>query len=65
MLSFIQSLLWFCNSIIRWNQPSQELNNMFQTLLLGFKQHDEAGWAAQVAAFPPAIQERLAARYGV
>ena len=38
---------------------------MFQTLLHGFKQHDEAGWAAQVSAFPPAIQERLAARYGV
>ena len=60
-----QSLLWFCNSIIRWNQPSPELNNMFQTLLQGFKQHDEAGWAAQVATFPPIIQERLAARYGV
>ncbi|KAJ3789648.1 armadillo-type protein [Lentinula aff. detonsa] len=60
-----KSLLWFCNSIVRWNQPSPELNNMFQTLLQGFKQHDEAGWAAQVAAFPPVIQERLATRYGV
>lgn len=60
-----QSLLWFCNSIVRWNQPSPELNNMFTTLLQGFKQHDEAGWAAQVAAFPPVIQERLATRYGV
>ncbi|KAH9485663.1 Transportin-1 [Psilocybe cubensis] len=60
-----KSLLWFCNSIIRWNQPSPELNNMFQTLLQGFKQHDEAGWAAQVSSFPPVIQERLAARYGV
>ncbi|KAK7036520.1 hypothetical protein VNI00_011717 [Paramarasmius palmivorus] len=60
-----KSLLWFCNSIVRWNQPSPELNNMFSTLLHGFKQHDEAGWAAQVSAFPPVIQERLAARYGV
>ncbi|KAE9387027.1 ARM repeat-containing protein [Gymnopus androsaceus JB14] len=60
-----KSLLWFCNSIVRWNQPSPELNNMFTTLLQGFKQHDEAGWAAQVASFPPVIQERLAARYGV
>ena len=38
---------------------------MFQQLLLAFKNHDAAGWAAQVAAFPPVIQERLAARYGV
>ncbi len=63
--SQIQSLLWFCNSIIRWNQPSPELNNMFTTLLQGFKQHDEAGWGAQMASFPPVIRERLAARYGV
>ncbi|KAF5375543.1 hypothetical protein D9615_009146 [Tricholomella constricta] len=60
-----KSLLWFCNSIVRWNQPSPELNGMFQQLLQGFKQHDAAGWAAQTATFPPAIQERLATRYGV
>ncbi|KII95563.1 hypothetical protein PLICRDRAFT_220764 [Plicaturopsis crispa FD-325 SS-3] len=60
-----KSLLWFCNAIVRWNQPSPELNAMFSQLLLGFKQHDEAGWAAQVASFPAAIQERLATRYGV
>ncbi|RDX49351.1 ARM repeat-containing protein [Lentinus brumalis] len=60
-----KSLLWFCNAIVRWNQPSPELNNMFQTLLNGFKQHDAAGWAAQVATFPPVIQERLATRYGL
>ncbi|KAI0669611.1 ARM repeat-containing protein [Trametes maxima] len=60
-----KSLLWFCNAIVRWNQPSAELNSMFQTLLNGFKQHDAVGWAAQVATFPPVIQERLATRYGV
>ncbi|KAJ8517524.1 hypothetical protein ONZ45_g5317 [Pleurotus djamor] len=60
-----KSLLWFCNAIVRWNQPSPELNHMFQQLLQGFKGHDTAGWQAQVAQFPPAIQERLAARYGV
>ncbi|KAF8340986.1 ARM repeat-containing protein [Amanita rubescens] len=60
-----KSLLWFCNSIVRWNQPSPELNEMFQALLQGFKQHDAAGWAAQVATFPREIQQRLAARYGV
>ncbi|KAH9944774.1 ARM repeat-containing protein [Amylocystis lapponica] len=60
-----KSLLWFCNAIVRWNQPSPELNSMFQQLLNGFKQHDAAGWAAQIATFPPVIQERLATRYGV
>ncbi|KAJ2982483.1 hypothetical protein NUW54_g10748 [Trametes sanguinea] len=61
----MKSLLWFCNAIVRWNQPSPELNSMFQTILHGFKQHDAVGWAAQVATFPPVIQERLATRYGV
>ncbi|KIL60471.1 hypothetical protein M378DRAFT_187779 [Amanita muscaria Koide BX008] len=60
-----KSLLWFCNSIVRWNHPSPELNEMFRALLQGFKQHDPTGWAAQIAAFPPVIQERLAVRYGV
>jgi transportin-1 len=50
---------------VRWNSPSTELNAMFQSLLSGFKAHDEAGWAAQVQSFPPVIQERLAQRYGV
>lgn len=62
---FLQSLLWFCNAIVRWNNPSPELNAMFQQLLTGFRNHDVAGWQAQVASFPQAIQDRLATRYGV
>lgn len=61
----MKSLLWFCNAIVRWNRPSNDLNTMFQQILAGFKQHDPAGWAQQIAGFPPAIQERLAQRYGV
>jgi transportin-1 len=60
-----QSLLWFCNAVVRWNTPSAELNNMFMTLLNGFKASDPAAWAASVSSFPPVIQERLATRYGV
>ena len=65
LTTILQSLLWFCNAIVRWNQPSPELNNMFQTLLQGFKQSNEAEWAAQICNFPPIIQQRLATRYGV
>ncbi|KAJ7447221.1 armadillo-type protein [Mycena latifolia] len=54
-----------CNAIVRWNQPSPELNEMFQTLLQGFKQHDPTAWTTQIALFPQPIQERLATRYGV
>ena len=58
----LQILLWFCNSLVRWNNPSLELNEMFRTILQGFKQHDEQGWAAEVSTFPPVIQEHLATR---
>jgi transportin-1 len=61
----LQSLLWFCNAIVKWSNPSPELNAMFQQLLTGFKQHDTAGWTAAVGSFPPVIQEKLRARYGV
>jgi transportin-1 len=61
----MQSILWFCNAIVRWTTPSAELNAMFQQLLAGFKQADPTGWQAQMATFPPAIQERLVARYNV
>lgn len=57
--------MWFCNAIVRWNNPSPELNAMFQQLLTGFRNHDVNGWQRQVTSFPPIIQERLAARYGV
>ncbi|ETW74770.1 hypothetical protein HETIRDRAFT_68096 [Heterobasidion irregulare TC 32-1] len=64
-MGIAKSLLWFCNAIVRWNAPSPELNAMFQDILVGFKNHDAAGWQASVSTFPPAIQERLAERYGV
>lgn len=60
-----KSLLWFCNSIVKWNTPSSELNAMFQQLLQSFKLHDPQGWNEQVASFPLMIQEKLAQRYGV
>ncbi|TFK64205.1 ARM repeat-containing protein [Pluteus cervinus] len=61
----LESLLWFCNSIARWEQPSPELNDMFRQLLQGFKARDAGGWAVQAASFPPLTRDRLATRYGV
>lgn len=60
-----KSLLWFCNAIVRWTQPSPELNDMFARILHGFKQQDAAGWAKETAAFPPVILQQLQQKYGV
>jgi len=60
-----KSLLWFCNAIVRWTQPSPELNDMFARILHGFKQQDAAGWAKETTAFPPVILQQLQQKYGV
>ncbi|KAF7424984.1 hypothetical protein PC9H_010295 [Pleurotus ostreatus] len=60
-----KSLLWFCDAIVRWTQLSAVLDHMFRRLLQGLKGNEVIEWAAQVPQFPPVIQERLAARYGV
>ena len=61
----MQSLLWFCNAIVRWTQPSPELHEMFAGILHGFKQQDATGWAKETAAFPPVILQQLQQKYGV
>jgi len=51
--------------VCKWQHPSRELDGMFRQILQAFKQQLGAGWEQQVAAFPPAIRQRLADRYQV
>lgn len=60
-----QSLLWFCNAIVRWQSPSPGLNHAFQEILRGLKEWDPVAWNSQVPTFPQGIQARLHERYGV
>jgi transportin-1 len=55
--------LWFCNAVVKWQTPSQELNELFRRILTGFKQLLGAQWDSQMAGMPPQIQERLRQRY--
>ncbi|KAB5593276.1 Importin subunit beta-2 [Ceratobasidium theobromae] len=52
-----KAFVFFCNAVVRWTAPSQELNELFS------KQMSGAQWDAQMAAFPEGIQERLKQRY--
>ncbi|ELU39142.1 transportin-PC [Rhizoctonia solani AG-1 IA] len=60
-----QAFVFFCNAVVRWTAPSQELNDLFSKILHGFKQMSGSQWEAQMAAFPEGIQERLRSRYQV
>ncbi|KAG8883613.1 hypothetical protein FRB97_006307 [Tulasnella sp. 331] len=57
--------LWFCNAIVKWKAPSAELRDMFSQILHGFKDMSGSGWDAQVASWPPSIQDALRTQYGV
>ncbi|KAG8926361.1 hypothetical protein FRC03_004321 [Tulasnella sp. 419] len=57
-----QHFLWFCNAVVKWNTPSDELREMFRKILTGFKQMSGAQWGTQI---PPLIQEGLRERYGI
>ncbi|KAG9119033.1 hypothetical protein FRC07_006164 [Ceratobasidium sp. 392] len=58
-----KAFVFFCNAVVRWTAPSQELNDLFSKILHGFKQMSGSQWDAQMAAFPEGIQERLRVRY--
>ncbi|KLO11081.1 ARM repeat-containing protein [Schizopora paradoxa] len=60
-----KSLLWFCNAIVRWTNPSAGLNHAFAEILRGLKDWDQQAWQQQVSTFPATIQARLHERYGV
>ncbi|WWD20076.1 hypothetical protein CI109_104550 [Kwoniella shandongensis] len=59
------SFVWFCNAVCKWQHPSGQLDQMFRTILQGFKNGLGANWDAQMSNFPPVIRQRLAERYGV
>ncbi|WVR08285.1 hypothetical protein IAU60_005332 [Kwoniella sp. DSM 27419] len=59
------SFVWFCNAVCKWQHPSGQLDQMFRTILQGFKSGLGANWDAQMSNFPPVIRQRLAERYGV
>ncbi|GAA5850600.1 hypothetical protein JCM9279_007555 [Rhodotorula babjevae] len=57
---------FFLNAVARWSRPSEQLNEMFKTILHAFKGMTEgAAWDAQLAHLPPVIVQRLRERYGV
>ncbi|MCO5585248.1 hypothetical protein L7F22_039181 [Adiantum nelumboides] len=60
-----KGFVYFCNAVVRWTTPSQQLNDMFAKILSGFREMSGAQWDVQKASFPPIIAQRLADRYGL
>ncbi len=57
---------YFLNAIARWTHPSAQLDEMFKTILVAFKNMSEGpAWEAQLSHLPEAIVQRLRARYPI
>ncbi|KIM30478.1 hypothetical protein M408DRAFT_328061 [Serendipita vermifera MAFF 305830] len=60
-----RDLMWFCHAVVRWQNPSAELNDMFSKILQAFRQMAGPQWENQMLSFGPTIAERLRTRYNV
>ena len=49
---------YFCNAVVRWSKPSAQLNEMFRSILVAFRDMSGAQWDTTKAQFPPVIRER-------
>ena len=56
----------FCDAIACWDEPKQDLKQLFYEILHGFKSHvGEQSWLQFVQAFPVEMKEKLSSQYGV
>ncbi|KXJ19211.1 Transportin-1 [Exaiptasia diaphana] len=62
----VQDLIFFCDAVASWVNPSPDLKEMFLKILHGFKnQVGEENWKRFSDQFPAALRERLTVNYGV
>ncbi|KAK7866834.1 hypothetical protein R5R35_006012 [Gryllus longicercus] len=62
----VQEFIFFCDAVASWVNPKDDLKEMFNKILHGFKnQVGEENWRKFSDQFPPQLKERLYSMYGV
>ena len=61
----LQSFLWFCNAVCKWQHPSSQLDSMFRQILQGLRASLGTKWDEAMATFPRMIRSILSERYSV
>lgn len=62
----VNDFLYFCDAVASWSSPKQDLKQMFNEILNGFRNQVGAeAWARFAEQFPPIVKERLNTNYGV
>lgn len=62
----VNDFYYFCDAISCWDEPKQDLKQLFYEILHGFKnQVGEQSWQQFTQSFRVEVKEKLAAQYGV
>ena len=62
----VDNFIYFCDAVASWQNPHDELKEMFYKILHGFKaQVGDPAWGQFSDQFPMPLKERLATVYGV
>uniref|UniRef100_A0A1B0BAA9 Importin N-terminal domain-containing protein n=1 Tax=Glossina palpalis gambiensis TaxID=67801 RepID=A0A1B0BAA9_9MUSC len=62
----VPDFIFFCDAIASWVNPPQDLHQMIQKILHGFKnQVGEENWRRFVDQFPSTLSDRLVAMYNI
>ncbi|BES91280.1 IBN_N [Nesidiocoris tenuis] len=62
----VQDFIFFCDAVVSWNSPKDDLKEQFSEILHGFRnQVDDEEWKRYVDLFPAALKERIASTYNL
>ena len=60
------NFIYFCDSTASWVTPTEELKDMFEKILGGFRREvGEENWQSFVKQFPQDLLNKLAASYPI
>ncbi|KNC79102.1 transportin-1 [Sphaeroforma arctica JP610] len=60
-----RTFLWFCDAVASWQNVEPDLDDMFKTILMAFKQRIGANWDSFFMQFPDVLRHRLQEKYGL
>ena len=62
----VQDFIFFCDAVISWSDPKEDLKEMFSKILHGFKnQVGDENWKRFVEQFPAQLRGTMSDLYNV
>eukprot|EP00347_Sterkiella_histriomuscorum_P015989 403354925 len=63
-IGIAESFPYFCEALVEFNNPPQDLENIFQNLIITYKHClGEQEWTTYIQSFPPQLRQELSYRF--